>query len=427
MIRIKARAALFIFLMVSGSFFICSAATAQATSDPRENWDSTVAGHSFKSQYIPQLVEALRTQDSEYLERILFDKRSSFPVRIGYRGHKEVWVETPDQLYALFVNEAFLEAFSSEFLVTRAYGNHTAYEEASLAYSPDRQIGLYFNLSSVAPLRFVNTTVPVPSFDCELAKTEAEKVICSDSDLANLDYLMAESYAQAKNYTVGEIKKELINSQISFLSERDQCGAEFACLREAMIVQERQIQERLDYQRENHDLSVFSPRHFGALLNGHWLTAGYVDSNSGGKASFDDFIARHSMSIDIQWPHANVAWLFDDEVIFEDGCEFDSYDNSLALVAKENTLPSWGSLGGSLDVFGIGGYYALVDFSSEDLGRCFTLAISGDEGIQSAHIFITGSEPGEVFTGGPLDYVLATGSDSEIITYPDAAERLERQ
>lgn len=427
MFQKKIRTAFFVSLMVSGGFYLFSATTTQAMSDYRQSWGSTVAEGSFESQYIPHLVEALRTKDSEYLKRILFDERSSFPVRVGYRGHKEIWVDSPDQLYTLFVNDAFLEAFSSEFLITRAYGRHTAYEDALLAYSLDRQIGLFFYLSDFSPLMFINNTVPVPSFDCELAEQETEKVICSESTLANLDYLMSESYAKAKNYTVGEIKKELIKNQISFLGERDQCGAEFACIRERMIEQERQIQERLSYQRENHDLSVFSPRRFGTLLNGHWLTGEYVDSNSGGKASFDNFIARHSMSIHIRWSHANVAWFFDDEVIFKDRCEFYFYDNSLALVAKENSIPGWGYLGGSFDVFGIGGYYALVGFSSEELGLCFTLAISGDEEIRSAHILMTVSEPGDVFTGGPFDYVLARGIDSRIISYPHAAMRLRKR
>lgn len=425
--RTKISVAFFLLLMFCSVMWFTSDTNAQAGVDERQNWENTETGKFFRSEYIPRLIEALRTKDSEYLEQALFHERSRFPVRIGYRGHKEVWVETPDELYDIFVNEALFESFSSGLRIALEFGRHTAYEDNPLAYSPDKQVGLYFFLPDFAPRMFQNATIPVPSFNCDLAKTKTEKVICSDVKLAKLDYLMGESYAKAKNYTVGAVKKELVESQRSFLSERDQCGTEFECLRAVMIEQGRKIQSKLEYQLENYDFSVFTPRHFGALLNGHWLTNGHISSNAGSKASLDELRARHSMSIYINWPYANVIWFFDDEVIFEERCEFDSYENSLALAAKENSRPGWGSLGGSLDVFGIGGHYALIDFSSESLGRCFTLAISGEEEIQSAHVLMTGYGPDEVYTGGSLDQALSRGADSEILTFPESAELLELQ
>lgn len=39
-----------------------------------------------------------------------------------------------------------------------------------------------------------------PSFDCNKAQTEAEKLVCSDDDLAKLDNELAKRYTKIKRY-----------------------------------------------------------------------------------------------------------------------------------------------------------------------------------------------------------------------------------
>lgn len=62
-----------------------------------------------------------------------------------------------------------------------------------------------------------------PSFDCSLAKTSIEKLICSNAELANLDYKLAQSYKQNMKLTPEDKKAEEIATQRAWLKTRTDC------------------------------------------------------------------------------------------------------------------------------------------------------------------------------------------------------------
>lgn len=71
-------------------------------------------------------------------------------------------------------------------------------------------------------LLFLLTTAQAASFDCAKAKTEVEKLICSNDELSKLDESLSEAYLRALNRT--DIKQQTIKSQRQWLKyERNVC------------------------------------------------------------------------------------------------------------------------------------------------------------------------------------------------------------
>ena len=62
-----------------------------------------------------------------------------------------------------------------------------------------------------------------PSFDCAKASTNAEKIVCSDDELARLDNELANAYKNALNSLDNASKKQLTNEQKSWLKTYNQC------------------------------------------------------------------------------------------------------------------------------------------------------------------------------------------------------------
>ena len=62
-----------------------------------------------------------------------------------------------------------------------------------------------------------------PSFDCAKASTNAEKLVCSDDELARLDNELANAYKNARNSLDNASKKQLTNEQKSWLKTYNQC------------------------------------------------------------------------------------------------------------------------------------------------------------------------------------------------------------
>jgi uncharacterized protein YecT (DUF1311 family) len=72
-----------------------------------------------------------------------------------------------------------------------------------------------------------------PSFDCAKAETATEKAICADGRLAQLDRAIAAAFRQIKK-DLATITDEIDDEQKLFLTERDKCGSDVACLRRKM-------------------------------------------------------------------------------------------------------------------------------------------------------------------------------------------------
>lgn len=86
-----------------------------------------------------------------------------------------------------------------------------------------------------APARPIN-----PSFDCNKARTPAEKTICSSPDMAVLDSRMAELYYARRRALRGGQRNALTRSQRAWLGRRNACKSDLACL---IGVYRKRIQE----------------------------------------------------------------------------------------------------------------------------------------------------------------------------------------
>ena len=80
--------------------------------------------------------------------------------------------------------------------------------------------------AAVAPVR----ATARPSFDCRQARNSAERAICGDTGLADLDIQMARRYARMQNNLDGRPAEILRDEQRAWLRRRDACATS-ACIR----------------------------------------------------------------------------------------------------------------------------------------------------------------------------------------------------
>jgi len=72
-----------------------------------------------------------------------------------------------------------------------------------------------------------------PSFDCCKATTASEKAICSDSDLAELDKKLAETYSEIISNANSDTKENIQQAQKGWLKERNNCSSDIQCLKKS--------------------------------------------------------------------------------------------------------------------------------------------------------------------------------------------------
>jgi len=111
----------------------------------------------------------------------------------------------------------------------------------------------------------INTAfaTPNPSFDCAKAGTNFEIAICSDTDLAELDKNLSNTYSILKKQLEAKEKQELITSQRLWLKQRDtSCSADVSCLRDSYfkrlseLIRQKQL---LAQKGEKYKNFVFEP------------------------------------------------------------------------------------------------------------------------------------------------------------------------
>ena len=91
--------------------------------------------------------------------------------------------------------------------------------------------------AAAAPTRATPAASPTPAprplpkagFDCVLATTDVEEMICGSDALAEADRTMAERYFAVRKGLRGSARQRLLDSQRKFLARRDHCDDE-SCL-----------------------------------------------------------------------------------------------------------------------------------------------------------------------------------------------------
>jgi uncharacterized protein YecT (DUF1311 family) len=116
---------------------------------------------------------------------------------------------------------------------------------------PDGRLAMrWFDESIVILSRLPANAKPNPSFDCAKAKSPEEKTICGSVSLSSFDRSVAEAYVNAvrvfKEIEVEDHKglKRLKATQKAWLSKRNTCGANTACLKKSMLHQLEVLSER---------------------------------------------------------------------------------------------------------------------------------------------------------------------------------------
>lgn len=96
----------------------------------------------------------------------------------------------------------------------------------------------------VAPAPATGTSDVKPSFDCNAAASEAEKLVCKDPELAVLDRRLAEVFARAKA-APGADQARLAAEQRGWVKGRDECRKSVErsrCVSEAYMTRTVQLQ-----------------------------------------------------------------------------------------------------------------------------------------------------------------------------------------
>jgi hypothetical protein len=85
-------------------------------------------------------------------------------------------------------------------------------------------------------------TVSGPSFDCSGRLSATEAAICVDGGLAALDVRMSAVYQRALANASGGEAEGLRLGQRAFLAERNSCGADHECIRQAYVARLTAVQ-----------------------------------------------------------------------------------------------------------------------------------------------------------------------------------------
>lgn len=96
------------------------------------------------------------------------------------------------------------------------------------------------------PRETVGTAVRAnPSFNCRSARTQSERMVCSNPRLASRDRQMSSMFYSALSDADGRRRRELRRTRDRFLAYRERCGSE-ACVAEAYEGRMREIRDIME-------------------------------------------------------------------------------------------------------------------------------------------------------------------------------------
>lgn len=161
--------------------------------------------------------------------------------RIGYRVQA---TDDGDKLYAEIgeVDDGFIDAYVKLVLQTVRNAKMNVppvAQEASASGSASQQLAPPAAVSSVGstPVEAEPDTASVsaapaeirPSFNCEKASSSAEKLICSDAELASLDVSLAAAYKQ--HLSVSEDKAASKKAQVAWIKGLNNACSDVDCMK----------------------------------------------------------------------------------------------------------------------------------------------------------------------------------------------------
>lgn len=110
------------------------------------------------------------------------------------------------------------------------YASATSRPRVSAEGVPDAGIPWIAIFGTAVAVLLIPETTGAVSFDCSKASNEAERLVCFDSDLSDLDDRMSSCYARIQRDHASS--RELVLDQRAWLGRRDRCGT-MGCVSEA--------------------------------------------------------------------------------------------------------------------------------------------------------------------------------------------------
>lgn len=187
--------------------------------------------------------------------------------------------------------------------------------------------GLFFALLSTM------SATAAPSFDCHSNLNPAERAICANPELGELDTRVSELYFEYLNNHAG-VGSGFRSQQHNWILTRDRCGDDVGCLRQAYASRRDEIQSLLDehYQGSMPDSGPLPTRNFA-----------WNFQNSTGR-TLD--VQLYSKGRGVVWPSADRHW-----IIPPDGSHYTDY---IACQAGEYICYGGWPEDGSTDYWGAG-------------------------------------------------------------------------
>ncbi len=146
-------------------------------------------------------------------------------------------------------------------------------ENGSQGYS------VVFN-ESARPIMFSNPTIIAPSFNCLLARSKTEKILCSNLALSKLDVAVSKSYTAAKKYLTGIEYNSLKDKQRQFNKSRNKCSSDINCLTIALTGRNKKIKNLIDKEYKKNAVSFDGNDEVaGAWANEKWINAANCESS----------------------------------------------------------------------------------------------------------------------------------------------------
>ena len=102
--------------------------------------------------------------------------------------------------------------------------------------SPERLMLRWYGETILTLKRVRENAKPNPSFNCDKAKSQVEMEICSSYELSSFDKSVAASFSQLikQMKSVGDATDDAIRKQREWLSKRNLCDKDAACILDAM-------------------------------------------------------------------------------------------------------------------------------------------------------------------------------------------------
>lgn len=102
-----------------------------------------------------------------------------------------------------------------------------------------------FAAAAVLVALYAMPVLAAPTFNCRTARLPAEKVVCANGDLGAMDRRVSRLYfdalERARDVSDDNAVRTVRNSQRGFIVERNGCGWEYSCVRDAYRNQARTL------------------------------------------------------------------------------------------------------------------------------------------------------------------------------------------